>query len=111
ALKCGGRKSTGWTLNSGGVMKSVILFCCLALTAAIAAAAEEKFDTDPHWEGYRNRLVPNPPPVAEQNFGYSRTNHAGGKVGEIGGRMQRSVTPAWYAKKIPTKTFDDKLSV
>ncbi|HEV8293219.1 MAG TPA: hypothetical protein VGP94_14890, partial [Tepidisphaeraceae bacterium] len=52
-----------------------------------------------------------PPPKTKQDFGYRTTNKAGGaKAGEIGGRAQRAATPAWYAKPIPTKTLNDKLS-
>jgi hypothetical protein len=94
------------------------LFAMMGITALLAFAApapqpdgrvRETFDSDPKWEGHRNRLVPNPRPVTVQDFGYSRTNHAGGKVGEIGGRSQRSVTPAYYARKIPTRTLNDPL--
>ena len=64
-----------------------------------------------HWEGHRNRLVPSPAPTTRQGFGHRPTRHAGGaNPGEIGGRIQRSVTPAWYAKAIPTATLGRKLS-
>src|SRR5262249_40239835 len=33
-----------------------------------------------------------------------------GTRGEIGGWIQRSLTPAWLAKAIPTRTLNDKLS-
>jgi len=86
------------------------LLVCLFLGAAVLAKAgddaslrRETFDSDPGWESYRSRLVPNPLPVTKQDFGY-REN------GEIGGWVQRSVTPAYYAKVIPTKTLNDKLS-
>ena len=32
------------------------------------------------------------------------------KAGEIAGWIQRSVTPAWFAKAIPTRTLNNKLS-
>jgi hypothetical protein len=87
------------------------------LVAALAVVAEEspgirKLDltSDPKWDGYRNRLVPDPPPVVKQDFGFSKTNHAKGKAaGEIGGRSQRSATPATYAKVIEPKTLNDRL--
>ena len=95
-------------------MRWAVILLCFAPLIIGAAPSEsrdvEHFDTDPQWDGYRNRLMPEKPPIVEQRFGYSRTNHAGGKIGEIGGRVQRSVTPAWYGKKIETRTFDDKLS-
>src|SRR5678815_2917880 len=82
------------------------------LAAARATAGEsEGFDADPRWEGHRNRLVPDNVPVTRQDFGHRTTHKAGGKApGEIGGRVQRSVTPAWYAKAIEPVTLNDKLS-
>ena len=89
---------------------SVLLLLC-------AAADNQKnlktidFSTDPNWDSYRNHLLPDPPPKTKQDFGYRMTNKAGGmKAGEIGGRAQRAATPAWYAKVIPTKTLNDRLS-
>lgn len=68
------------------------------------------FDADPGWEGHRNRLVPDPPPVTRQDFGWRDTNHAGGKgPGEIGGRVQRSTTPASYALPIARRGLDKPL--
>jgi hypothetical protein len=43
------------------------------------------------------------------DFGYSRTSHAGGAAGEIGGRVWRSLTPAYYAKRIAPRTLNDRL--
>ena len=54
------------------------------------------------WEGHRNRLVPNPPPLTRQDFGYCD--------GTIGGWVQRSTVPAWYAKVIEPVTFQKPLS-
>lgn len=69
------------------------------------------FGTDPRWEGYRNRLLPAPLPRTRQDFGYRSSNQARGeKSGEIGGYIQRSLTPASYAKPIPTRTLNDKLT-
>jgi hypothetical protein len=62
------------------------------------------------WEGFRNRLLPNPPRVTQQDFGFWPTNHAGGeKKGEIGGRVQRSTVPASYALAIPPCSLDEPL--
>jgi hypothetical protein len=69
------------------------------------------FDQDPCWDGHRNQLLPDPPPRVRQSFGMRTSNLAGGKSrGEIGGWIQRSITPAWFAKEIPEKTLDDKLT-
>jgi hypothetical protein len=70
----------------------------------------EVFRTDPGWDGYRNHLVPLLAPVTRQDFGHRAFNRTGGKEpGEIGGRIQRSAPPAWYAKVIPTRTLEDRL--
>jgi hypothetical protein len=91
-------------------------FAAVYLSALLASAQpaelrEENFSSDPLWEGYRNRLVPTPAGTTRQDFGYRTTSHArGAKPGEIGGWIQRSVTPAYYAKKISAKTLNDRLS-
>ena len=54
------------------------------------------------WEGYRNRLVPDPAPITRQDFGY--------RDGRIGGWIQRSTTPAWYAKVIQPVTLERPLT-
>ncbi|WP_428937932.1 hypothetical protein [Fontivita pretiosa] len=101
----------------------VVLACGLVLcadrveqpTAAQSPAAKrmvlktETFDKDPGWEGVRNRIR-RPPVRKQQNFGWSKTNHSGSAAGEIGGVIWRSVTPAYYGKKIGPFTFDDELS-
>lgn len=107
-------------------MHIVILIALAAVTAAssspgkdILAGAEKSADaeqtqdfaTDPRWDGHRNRLVPESVPLTRQDFGYSETRHAGGKQpGEIGGWVERAVRRAAYAKVIPEKTLDDKLT-
>ncbi|MFO0949152.1 MAG: hypothetical protein U1D30_25115 [Planctomycetota bacterium] len=49
-------------------------------------------------------------PFVNQDFGYRKSQRAGGqKIGEIGGWIQRSVTPAHYAARIEPKTFQDRL--
>jgi hypothetical protein len=69
----------------------------------------ENFDRDPGWDGVRNRIK-SPPVMKQQNFGWSKTNHSGASPGEIGGVVWRSVTPAYYGKKIGPFTMDDELS-
>ena len=49
--------------------------------------------------------------MVKQDFGYSATHFAGRGTGEIGGRIQRSSTPASYAAPLtPARTLDEKLS-
>ncbi|HEX6987693.1 MAG TPA: hypothetical protein VF170_20100, partial [Planctomycetaceae bacterium] len=84
------------------------VLCCLA-TSADAAERTERFDADPGWEGRNNRAA-SPLRSVRQDFGYSpRTAHAGGRPGEIGGHIAPAAEPAWYAKPIEPKTFDDRL--
>jgi hypothetical protein len=66
----------------------------------------EDFTVDPQWETYRSRLIPNPVPHTRQDFGLTtfRARPA------IGGWVQRSLTPAWFARTIPARTLNDKLS-
>src|SRR5258705_5801520 len=98
-------------------MKRTSLVALLLIPLLSAAPNESKnqksldFSTDPSWDQFRNRLIPNPPPKTKQDFGYRTTNKAGGaKAGEIGGRAQRAAIPASYAKIIDTKTLNDKIS-
>jgi hypothetical protein len=76
-----------------------------------STATPATFEADPKWDGFRNRRLPDPRPQVRQDFGYSRTNHAGGQAaGEIGGVVHRSQPRAYYAKAIPTLTFNDHFS-
>lgn len=93
----------------------VVFACGQDFTAAKESGATiktESFDKDPGWEGHNNRLRPNAKeiPAIDQNFGWSSTHFAGGEKGEIGGKIWRSVTPGFYAARIPAKTLNDKLT-
>jgi hypothetical protein len=72
----------------------------------------ETFDKDPGWVGVNNRSAHEKPPVTvRQDFGFSRTNHAGGaKAGEVGGFVTPAAETAYYAATIPAATFADKLT-
>jgi hypothetical protein len=92
-------------------LNPALLGLSLMVPLASLAAGPNRFDTDPRWEGYRNRLVPDDLPVTRQDFGHRTSRKAGGRqAGEIGGRVQRSVTPAYYAKGIEQVTLDQKLN-
>src|SRR5207248_6581170 len=43
-------------------------------------------------------------------FGYSKTSHAGKTPGEIGGKVWRSTTVAYYAERIEARGLKDRLS-
>src|ERR1044071_6471677 len=68
-------------------------------------STHEDFARDPKWQAHNNRPDPSVCQQKVQDFGYSRTNHAGGEVGEIGGVVSRSLTPAAYARKIEPRTL------
>lgn len=84
--------------------------CGGLLFSAVPAVKTETFDRDPNWEGHNNHIVPKQALIVKQDFGYSATNHAGKTPGEVGGRIQRSTTPASYASEVPVKTLDAKFS-
>jgi hypothetical protein len=92
-----GRLLLGLLLSSAGLVSG-------------AAAKFQNFDLDPLWDGLRNRMAPNPGISVTENFGYRNTSNAGGAVGELGGTIARTTTPAWYADVISTpKTLNDVL--
>src|SRR5689334_22374110 len=93
-------------------MKLTLQALTIAVTCGIGIAAErfENFDKDPNWDGHNNRAVRPEPRKIQQNFGYSTTSHCGGGAGEIGGLITPAAEPAYYAKEIPKRTFDDPLT-
>jgi hypothetical protein len=91
-----------------GVCVSVFI---LAL-AGLARAEErtERFDQDPNWEGVNNRAKSPEPQLITQDFGYSKTQHAGGQsIGEIGGLLTPAAEPCYYARPFEQKSFGDRL--
>jgi len=93
-----------------GYWFAVALFWATNCPAQDSSRRCEDFSSDPHWEGYRNRLLPNPLPITRQDFGWCETLRPDGQRGEIGGWIQRSLTPAWFAKVIPPRRLNDKLT-
>lgn len=85
---------------------------CLAGMASFSTAEErtQHFDRDPGWESHNNRSSTPPPRQVRQDFGFSNTSHAGGQPGELGGFITPAAEPAFYAKPLPIKTFDDELT-
>jgi hypothetical protein len=80
------------------------------LSSAETEQARESFDKDPQWTAHQNWIQAEPRQVV-QDFGYSQSQHAGGKAqGEIGGRVHTSSTPAWYATQLSAQqSLDDRL--
>jgi WD40 repeat protein len=79
----------------------------------IPTLAEERtqnFDRDPGWEGRNNRPAKAEPRTIVQRFGFVKTARAGGIPGELGGFISPAAEPAYYAKKLPTSSFDDSLT-
>lgn len=71
----------------------------------------QDFTQDSGWDASRNRLTYRATDVpGAQNFGFSDTQHAGGKPGEIGGAFWRSEN-AWgyYADRVGLLSLDDRL--
>ncbi len=92
---------------------ALFLLIAIAMLIPWICVAEERhqaFDRDPQWDGHNNRATkPEPQPV-RQDFGHSATKHAGGTtVGEIGGFITPAAEPAYYARRIPKATFQDRL--
>lgn len=98
--------------------KIIAIMLTLPLLLSAASISQERkfgertetFDTDPHWDAYHNRATEPKPRTVRQDFGYNASNHAGGERGEIGGFLSSAAEPAFYAKKIPVKTFADALT-
>ena len=68
---------------------------------------------DPAWQGYYNRVQFQEQDFQRQDFGFSETNWAGGKIGEIGGTFYR-VEPndpncGYYGDPVGKITLDDPL--
>lgn len=107
-------------LMNADLKSRFLLLICLITTSLIgqSLAAEPliqrsvSFAADPQWEGFRNQLLPDRLPVVKQEFGYRSTQLAAGTTnGEIGGQIQRSIAPAWYAKKITPLSLKEPFSV
>ncbi len=75
-----------------------------------AGQRTERFDRDPGWDAHNNRAEELGPRTVVQDFGFSNTSHAGGQPGEMGGVVTPAAEPAYYAKRIPIKSFQDTLS-
>ena len=97
-------------LDSRWVRAFLIVYLGTLRTAPSAAEDRvQRFDRDPGWDSHNNRAVEPRPRTIRQDFGYSRTAHAGGEIGEIGGFLSPAAEAAYYAKVIPETTFDRPL--
>ena len=75
----------------------------------------EEFNEDPHWDELGNREgFPDPAPYGQNEFGFSPSNHAGGKRGELGGRLfscnpDEDAFKAYYGDRVGTLTLNHRL--
>jgi hypothetical protein len=70
----------------------------------------QDFSKDPSWDASGNRATYRAKDVAgAHDFGFSPTNHAGGKPGEVGGTFWRSGKYGYYADKVGPLALDDRL--
>ena len=83
-------------------LTAVIVGCFIGL--ASAKERTEHFDKDPGWDGQNNRATTPEKRTIRQDFGYDA------KAKAVGGFVTPAAEPAYYAKKIAEKSFDDSLS-
>lgn len=71
----------------------------------------EDFSRDPGWESVHNRIVCKDCPTVTQAFGWGPTSHLGGRLGEVGGRIWQSTTPALYGMPLGRPlSYNDRFS-
>jgi WD40 repeat protein len=106
------RWSTLWSmLPAAAVVFASLWNAAAGETRRATRQRAQSFDADPQWDSHNNRVKVDKPNRVVQDFGYSKTNRAGGKAaGEIGGRVQRCTTSAFYGKRLTTpRTLDNPL--
>lgn len=87
-----------------------LLIVSPALRAGDVVQVREDFSSDPRWEGHNNTPSPSDCVTTIQDFGYRATDSAGGAPGGIGGRISRSLTKASYARVVPGRSLEDRLT-
>jgi hypothetical protein len=97
-----GFKKTGATFTRFGIVNARKAGGNLTFYMDDVAVDQQKWDfsSDPKWEenGSRTTFTETETPGAH-DFGFSQTNYAGGKIGEVGGTVWRS-TFASYADRV-----------
>lgn len=74
------------------------------------AGRAQNFSQDPQWDASGNRVTYQAKDVGgAHDFGFSTTNHAGGKRGEVGGTFWRSGKYGYYADRVGPLTLTDRL--
>jgi hypothetical protein len=110
-------KKNTLVIRLGFIIISLFCYCGTLLFAWTGESGKsdivtihQDFSKDPHWEGVNNRVQCENCPTITQDFGWKPTNHNGDGVGEIGGIIWKSTTPAYYAMPIGPFSFKDKLT-
>jgi len=87
----------------------LVVFTCVS-PAAFARELREDFDYDPRWTLYNLRQPPALWPTRRQDFGWSSASFPGAATpGMIGGWIERSTTPAVFARPVSERTLDNRL--
>lgn len=90
----------------------LVLFGVALIPSLMGAVRTETFDREPPgWEGINQRNPFFEPKTVSQDFGYSpSTGHAGGQMGEVGGRINPAGEAAYYGFRLPKPlTLDSPL--
>jgi hypothetical protein len=95
--------------SSVSVLGSALVLV-VAPVLTIADERTEHFDRDPGWEGHNNRSATKAARTIRQDFGYRRNGTGSVMSGAVGGFITAAAEPAYYAKKLPAKSFDDVLT-
>ena len=96
-------------------MRQFSICVCIVTVAMVrpirAEQRTEHFDQDPQWDGVNNRAKSPEPQLITQDFGYSKTQHAGGRVepAKSAGCSRPPPSRAFTRNRSSTKSFDDKL--
>lgn len=91
---------------------ALLLVGCLvsrAIGADPLIPLRARFDTDPGWRAFHNRVRAKDPPTLEQAFGYQPPGTGLPNSGSIGGTIWCSTTPATYGQAVGPFSFADRL--
>src|SRR5260221_12631407 len=90
-----------WRVFHTGLRLVALLL--VSASPCFSALRTENFDYEPpNWDGMNNRNQFIESKTVSQDFGYSpATSHAGGRPGEIGGRINPAAEPAWFGFALP----------
>ena len=88
-------------MRSASILMNAVVVIGLAADSGSSKEKIERFDREPGWDAKNNWTPQRKPVKVTQDFGYSRTNHAGGKSpGEVGGAIMRSSRSVSYLKPL-----------